>query len=345
VRESDSVRGRRSRIWIAVAGALVALALGTGALLGSSLSKAELAVKLAALEKNRAFGALERRAFDADLGHGRETFELVSFAASGSHEPARVPVLLVHGTPSTLYTWSALVHGGPDFEGLAARRDVYAFEVVGHGVGPASSKPLTFERCARYVNAAVHALGLERVHIVGSSYGGEFVWRAVLNEPTLYASMTLIDSSGFERREEDWLPEEIEMRENPLAKIGWLINARDRIETALAPHFDVIPDGSTEEFFLVCENKSNWEGMVDLARDENGERAGELERIETPTLVLWGENDVAYDLDVYGRRFAAEIPNARLHILPNAGHYPHEQRPAATREALESFFAEVEAAR
>ena len=337
---------RRKRVWLASVCALIALgALGIGLLLRSSLTKTELAQKLAAIEKNRAFGALERREFSADLGSGLESFELVSFAASGSNSPAHVPVLLIHGTPSTLYTWSALIHGDAEFEGLAATRDVYALEVIGHGIGPASSAPLTFERCARYVNAAVRELGLERVHIVGSSYGGEFVWRAVLNEPALYASMVLIDSSGFERREQDWLPEEIEMRENPLAKIGWLINAPDRIETALTPHFDVIPAGSTEEFFLVCENRSNWEGMVDLARDENGEREGELKRIETPTLVLWGENDVAYDLEVYGKRFAAEIPGAKLHVLPNTGHYPHEQRPAETLQALESFFADVEAER
>ena len=51
------------------------------------------------------------------------------------------------------------------------------------------------------VALAFHDERLERVHLVGSSYGGEFVWRAALNDPDLVAGLVLIDSSGYERRE------------------------------------------------------------------------------------------------------------------------------------------------
>ena len=210
---------------------------------------------------------------------------------------------------------------------------------------PGDLSPYTFQRCADVVVAAVRALDLEPAHLVGSSYGGEFVWRAALDAPELFASVTLIDSSGFPRADGDWLPEEVEMRENGLAGFGWLINSRERIETALAPHFAEIPPDRVEEFFLVCENAHNWNAMVDLARDENGERAGELGQLELPTLVLWGADDLAYPLDRYGARFAREIPGSRLVALPETGHYPHEERPREVIEILERHFAEVEALR
>jgi pimeloyl-ACP methyl ester carboxylesterase len=82
--------------------------------------------------------------------------------------------------------------------------------------------------------------------------------------------------------------------------------------------------------------------MTELARDENGTRQHEIARIAAPTLVVWGADDLAYDVDAVGRRFAAEIPDARLVVLDDTGHYPHEERPAEVVRALEAFFAEID---
>lgn len=311
----------------------------------SSMSKARLERELLALPKNAALGTLQRRTFEADLGDGPQTYELVYHHAPAkwSDEPGEdVPLVLVHGTPSTLFSWTEIVHGGPDFEGLAASRSVYAIEVIGHGIASGDARPYGFERCARFVNEAIRALGLDRVHIAGSSYGGEFAWRVALNDPELVESLMLLNSSGYARDDDDWLPEEVEMRENSLAKLGWLLNSRERIARALAPHFDVIPPDRTEEFFLVCENADNWKATIDLVRDENGDREAELCRIQAPTLVLWGASDVAYSLEDYGRRFARDIPRAELVVFPETGHYPHERRPAEVVQIMESFMDNVE---
>ena len=328
----------------------LAMAIVAGVGVGCrSLSKPRLEAKLLELGKNAPVTELQRREIQLDLDGESRTYELVYLhvpmqregTTPGTEPVDATPAVLVHGTPSTLFTWTELVFGreGDDgFEGLRATRDVYAIEVIGHGVAPGTAAPYTFERCARFVTAAIRGLGLERVHLVGSSYGGEFVWRAALDEPELIESLVLIDSSGYTRREEDWLPEEVVMRENSLAKIGWMLNSRERITTALAPHFDVIPPDRVDEFFLVCENAHNWKAMIDLARDENGTREAEIPDIQAPTLVLWGAEDIAYHLDVYGERFARDIPRAELLALPGTGHYPHEERPREVIGALNRFF-------
>jgi len=326
-------------------GLLLGLAVALGALASvscRSLSKPKLAERLSALGKNARAGELQRAQITLDLDGEIRSMELVYLyepALRGPVDPT--PVVLVHGTPSTLYSWTELIYGNERFEGLRARRDVYAVEVIGHGMAPGDAAPYGFERCANFVAAAIRGLGLERVHLVGSSYGGEFVWRAALNQPESIASLVLIDSSGYTRRDEDWLPEEQVMRDNFLAKIGWVLNSRKRIATALAPHFDTIPPDRVEEFFLVCENATNWKAMVDLARDENGDREHEIARIQVPTLVMWGEEDIAYGLEIYGQRFARDIPRSELVTLPATGHYPHEQRPAEVLAILERFFDSV----
>jgi len=336
-------------------GLLLGLFGGALALMFSAenLSKADLEQRLRELPKNQALGELARRTLTADLGAGPLEYDLVYHFAGARNQsaPKARPVVLVHGTPSTLFSWTELICGAPEsegrpaFAGLSETRDVYAIEVLGHGIAPDTASPVTFELCARFVAAAIRALGLEDVHLVGSSYGGEFVWRAALNAPELIATVSLLDSSGITRRDADWLSEEVAMRENPLASLGWLLNSRARIEVALAPHFRTIPPDRVEEFYLVCANRQNWSAMVDLARDENGEREGELSDLELPTLLLWGQEDVAYLPDHYAERFAEELPSAELVLLPETGHYPHEERPGATSERLERFFTEQESVR
>jgi len=88
---------------------------------------------------------------------------------------------------------------------------------------------------------------------------------------------------------------------------------------------------------LVCENGENWRAMVDLARDENGERSADLERLAQPALLLWGERDIAYPPERFGRLFADTIPKARFVLVPDSGHYPQEEQPAFVARALAEF--------
>jgi len=77
--------------------------------------------------------------------------------------------------------------------------------------------------------------------------------------------------------------------------------------------------------------------MVELARDENGSRAGELEQLTQPTLLLWGARDIAYPPERFAALFERDIPAARLELIEGSGHYPQEERPDAVVKALESF--------
>ena len=62
-----------------------------------------------------------------------------------------------------------------------------------------------------------------------------------------------------------------------------------------------------------------------------------LVAISTPTLVLWGDADRIVT-PAYGRAYAASIgTNARFELLPETGHLPQLETPAATFAALDAF--------
>ena len=336
-------RARRRPALGALAFVLVAIAaLAFGSC--RSLDKQELGEALLALPKNAPLadiGGFRTTPMALELDGTRHELDLRYLLAEGPSENAATPVLLVHGTPSTAASWVEIMLGGDGFEGLSAKRDVYAIEIVGHGIAEGDIGEVTFQRCARFVAAAIDALGLDTVHLVGGSYGGEFAWRAALDASDSVAGLVLLDSSGYRREDEEFLPEEVDMREMSLAKIGWLLNSSERITTALAPHFEEIPPDRVEEFRLVCDNAANWSAMIDLVRDENGGRADELKLLRVPTLLLWGERDIAYPPERFGERFAADLPDARLVVLPS-GHYPHEERPADVIREMERFFESLD---
>jgi pimeloyl-ACP methyl ester carboxylesterase len=63
---------------------------------------------------------------------------------------------------------------------------------------------------------------------------------------------------------------------------------------------------------------------------------GKLAAITIPALVVWGEQDAIVPLPL-GQRLAAELPRARLVVIPGVGHAPMIEAPQAFVQALQAF--------
>jgi pimeloyl-ACP methyl ester carboxylesterase len=63
-----------------------------------------------------------------------------------------------------------------------------------------------------------------------------------------------------------------------------------------------------------------------------------LSRIDCPTLVMCGHEDQATPVEVH-REIAADIPNARLVIVPECGHLSPLERPEAVNAAFRTWLA------
>ncbi len=330
---------------LVLAAALLGLAGGC-----RSLSKEELEERLLALPKNAPLRArgLERIALPSGL-----TLPYWHLPARGADadEPTRPTLVLVHGTPASLCDWVEVLYAGSEDESgngpgarasLAERFEVFAPDLPGHGLAPGGGDDLTFQTVADHLTAFLSALDLRDVVLVGHSYGGEFAWRAALDAPERVIGLVLVDSSGYPRPDDGWMPEEEAMRERSLAKYGWLLNSRERIRSALAVQYERgLPDDRVEEMFLLCENAANWRSMVALCRDENGTRASALPELEAPTLLIWGGADRAYPPGRTAERFARDLSRAELVVLEGLGHYPHAEDPKRVAGEIARFAASL----
>ena len=102
-----------------------------------------------------------------------------------------VPLVLLHGTASSLHTWEGWV------KGLRAQRRVITFDLPGFGLtGPNSSGDYRADTYARFVLALMDKLGVQHFVLGGNSLGGEVAWRTALLAPQRVAGLILVDAGG-----------------------------------------------------------------------------------------------------------------------------------------------------
>jgi 3-oxoadipate enol-lactonase len=104
-------------------------------------------------------------------------------AQRGDAGPA---VLLLHALGLDRRMWD------PVLDSLSAGRRVFAYDVRGHGSAAGSPSPFTMADAAADLFGVLDALGLDRAHIVGLSYGGGIAQAAAVSHPERIASLSLL---------------------------------------------------------------------------------------------------------------------------------------------------------
>ena len=99
-----------------------------------------------------------------------------------------VPVVLVPGRASGVPMWGENLH---DF---AEHRTVYAFDAIGDSGLSEQTRPLhDMDDNALWVEEALAALDLDRIHLVGHSQGGGLAAAVAVRHPTRLASLALLE--------------------------------------------------------------------------------------------------------------------------------------------------------
>ena len=110
------------------------------------------------------------------------------------HGPASgTPIVLLHGHGGNASLWY------PQVEALAAEHPVYAVDAIDDPGGSVQRAPLsTSDDYARWLDEVFDGLGLDRVHLVGHSYGGWLTLGYAGRRPHRVATLTALDPAGIE---------------------------------------------------------------------------------------------------------------------------------------------------
>jgi haloalkane dehalogenase len=247
-------------------------------------------------------------------------------------------VLFVHGWPVTGATFRTLLPH------LADHVTCHIIDLPGAGSSRFDdATPITLEQHIRTVRNVVDQLALGDVAVVGHDSGGLIARHAMVGDPRL-RSMGLIDteqSQGLSRKFKMFLS----TRRMPglAAGLGWALGRRWVRRSGLvlgdALADRSLLDGEFDEFFLQPLHTSpvHRNAAARLLRNFDTSYVRELaqvhRRIDVPVQLVWGEQDAFFPVS-WAREMVNTFPNARLTVVPGAGLFSHEERPAEVAAAL-----------
>jgi 2-succinyl-6-hydroxy-2,4-cyclohexadiene-1-carboxylate synthase len=216
----------------------------------------------------------------------------------------------------------------------------------GHGV---SSKPddeasYTYSAFGEDTLALADALGWDRFVLLGHSMGGMIAQHVVLSAPERVAGLVLMDTGhgpveGLDPSQVA-LGQEV-VREGGLQVLADLQREREPILDSPAHQRMVATRPGYLEWgerrMVACAPAMFCAMAQQLL--ECDDRLERLASVSAPTLVIVGEQDLPFVGP--SERMTKTIPNARLAVLPDAGHSPQFENPDAWWGALTTFLAEV----
>ena len=271
-----------------------------------------------------------------ELSPGNEDSLWVNYYAAGEGPP----LVLLHGIglDSASVSWRYAL---PE---LAATRRVYAPDLPGHGDSEKPRRRYTTEFYVDVVEQFVERLGLDEPGLVGLSMGGGVALGYALENPV--DRLVLVDSYGL-GTDAYWRPSAALALRTPFfdrARWGslglnrWTVEGNLRLLTAnpdeqfVADVHEAVQDPATGRAL------SSWQRSEFRACGFRTCYLDDLDRIDVPTLLVHGADDPLFPAS-WSERAHGLLPDSRLALFEDCGHWPPRERPDRFNSAVAGFLA------
>ena len=261
------------------------------------------------------------------------------------------PLLALHGGPGSTHNYF-----GP-LEGLAAQRPVVVYDQIGCGK---SDRPEDIEWSVDVFRDEVAAvrdqLGLERIHLLGTSWGGMLAQEHVLSGAQGIVSLVLSSTLANLAL---WNEEQLRLRAALPSDVIEVLDRHEKAGTYDDPEYEEAMEAYFDRhFYRGPKPRAELEAMAaqkapDVYRAMQGpnewtttgalkgwDTRDRLKEIDVPTLVARGRYDMCTD------RIAAElvdgIRGAREVVFEESSHTPVLEEPDKYLEVVGEFLAEAE---
>jgi 2-succinyl-6-hydroxy-2,4-cyclohexadiene-1-carboxylate synthase len=249
-------------------------------------------------------------------------------------------VVLLHGFTGSTETWTSLRAA------LDQSHTVIAVDMPGHGHSSAPNDPRCYElpRFADNLAFILDQMSIDRAFILGYSMGGRAALKFALAYPERTIGLILESMSpGISD------PEERQARVEADNALADAIES-DGIE-AFVNRWERLPIWKTQETVRAEDRAMLRAHRLDnrqegLANSLRGAGVGIdepvqdlLPSIDTPTLLIAGALDTKY-VEI-AKEMKNEMPRARLHVIMDAGHAAHFERPDAFAASVLPFLKDI----
>ena len=216
------------------------------------------------------------------------------YETEGSGEP----LLLLHGGTGCQENW---VHAGRDQ--FVREYTLIKPDARGHGRTTNPRKTITHRQCALDTLALLDHLGIERCKAIGLSMGGNSLLHMATLQPDRIEGMVLVSATMY-------FPEQARaiMRQIPAAS-GQKPEEWERMRRS-----HKLGDEQISALW-------DWTREMQDSHDDMNFTPSSLSRIKAATLIVYGDRDPLYPIEMAIEMYRA-IPRSALWVIPNGGHGP-----------------------
>lgn len=243
------------------------------------------------------------------------------------------PLVMLHGIGGNATQFQH------QLDGLANSWAIIAWDAPGYGGSGDPGDQWLMEDYAEALAGLLDALGLDRVRLLGQSWGGVLAQTFVGQYPERVRALVLSDTSmGGRSQPDDERLASLNMRLAALDSMTPAEMAAARTPAVLGPNPSA--QASREAEAMMAQIRSTGYRRAAIALAEADTRAVHAD-IRVPTLILAGEHDRIVPPSTSASLQAA-IPGAQLITIPNTGHLSGQEDPAAYNAALRTFLEQTE---
>src|SRR5512139_3856011 len=253
-------------------------------------------------------------------------------------------VLFIHGILGSHRNWAHLI------DQLDEDHRVIVPDLFGHGH---SAKPMgdySLGGHAGTLRDLLDRLGIDRVTLVGHSFGGGIAMEFYYLFPERVDRLVLVSSGGLGREvnrvlrsatlpgaewvlaviASGWVRAHAEAAGRVMSKVGWRPSSD---LTAIWQGFTALGDGESRRAFLATTR-----AVIDPGGQSVSAHDYLPDALPIPTLIVWGSRDRMIP-PWHAIRAQQSIPDCRVELFEGAGHYPHLDEPDRFAELLRNFIA------
>ncbi len=270
------------------------------------------------------------------------------------HGPG-VPLLAMHGGPGgTSCRFEVLAP-------LANERPIIFYDQLGSGRSehPTDTTLWNLPRFVQEVDAVRRALKLDRVHLLGHSWGGALAAEYMIATKPKGVKSVIFSSPLISTPR--WIADADSLREQLPESIQHVLDENEKAGTVNSPAYAA----ATDSFYarhvrrLPTENITRCDGVISndtIYRQMWGPtefrstgslkswtRATDMKEISQPTLFIAGEFDEARPTTL--EEFRQTMPDARLVVVKGGAHAAMREKPVEYIAAVRAFLAEVDKAK
>lgn len=244
-------------------------------------------------------------------------------------ERGRLPVLFIHGFPFSKQMWSAQV------DALKDSCHTITYDVRGHGGSDVGDGQYSVEYFVDDLVGLLDHAKLSSVVLVGLSMGGYIALRANERHPERFRGLVLCDT----RSEADGNDGKIRRAQQArtVKTDGMRKFAEGFLKAVFHDKSFQTNPGAVESIRIIIERTSPLAvaGTL-LALAARTDTTPSLFSINIPTLILVGQHDTLTPPSA-SHAMKEKIPNAEIHVIPDAAHLSNLENPGEFNKHLTAF--------